>query len=1740
MSETAPRALPPGLTPVTEARHYGFLKASIPQYLVEAKPEHRAALKSTELSKSGWYGALTPASKGQLKPLLEARFTSQNRLDQHLSKVLPLEAFAQPLLDAALKAAGFPLPVKDVYLRLYTAVVDAFGVATGGYSVRTLSLLQAALHNFEQPETQADYFAEGSGFITPPDELGRFKPYITALKIESFTQLCRDLDIGAKYQEYLKPYLDPQEPVSQGVLELRNVTQQKAMLKLDAQIALLKGDIGPHEHALILRVIEGERHIKLGDKQLWYWTPCVMKILLHGCVVFALSEKYKYAQDFIVWIPGDPEHPLKWYAKFDDFRDELVRKLTAPGTVLKQTGLTPYQTFLSRFIQQSDRPQYYQNLTELVRDAPDQPWGQEWFRSESTQFWVRALAPIATLPVIVAPNPDTHKSRIQIAHPSIRVTATTLDGGSDWADLDLWNTLLNNMRTQAFANAQGMALPTAMADANNRSLRYSHYLNIGLFAVNLVSMVVPPLGEIMMVVMAGQLLYETFEGLVEWGEGDKQAALAHISDVLENMATLAVGAGVFHVAAPVIEKLKVVFMPDGSKRLWNADLSAYERSIAIPVNSRPDDAGLHTIKGQNVLLHEGKTYVLQRDSISGDYRAGHPHNPHAYKPVFKHTGQGVWVHEGEQPLTWDLPMLKRRLGSLSAEFSATEFDRILKVCDVQEDDLRRMYVEDEPLPGVLIDSVRQFRAYSRAMKAIEEVRAGPLSIELNSYSAAFTIELARWPQNIALELYDELLPKLKGTRFGSTQATGSSVIRISRKELMEGQLPARVIGALSESQIEGLLGERVALDTVERVRVFKERLAMHMEKEIHRLYSSLYGELVSDTDPANASIKLIKRLFPKLSTNLARQLVGEANPAERLLLKGDKLSARLHRIARQWQRQTRLSAAYLGGYLDGLITADTETLVLNTLGNLPGWKNDLRIEIRSVHFSGELTASFGDSDASDRKVLARISRGRYKAFDADGNDLHGVDDLYSSLQHALPNEHRKAIGLPHVGQGSELKLKLQQHALPRPSLRELLGMQVDNRPFFLPPERLSDGRLGYPLSGRGAAGAAPDANAVLKGRLQNLYPGLSDASLAEFLTAHRENAAARVRGLEEELAQLDSTLNQWINSTIDGQEPGADGALWDLQREVLKHRHWVRDHLKKAWRRVGARHVFNDRALGQLLVFDKPGLGPVLESLPPLVADFGHVTRVVMDHIGVTDGIDGFLSNFKKLRSLDITDCALTRLPPSIANMPRLGQLDLSFNDIELTPESVNQLSRLPRMLLMSLESNPVNLPPNISHMPHLKGLNLRNCEVSQWPTGFLAVPRPREFQMYLEHNPLTSIPEVAPGSDRANTLARAVVTYDDLPFDVLNTLKIYREAVGLDPERQFPPGLEASSLYWLRGLSPEMVESNQALWNRIELEHGSEPLFNIFKQQVASFKDRPLEVVRDMQNKVWRMLQAMDESPQLLDKIFRMASAPATCVDAGAQIFNALGVEVMLNEIYQLPQKWLVKLELFDLSRGKARLNQLGRIARARVSELLAEGRRFPQYDAAGNVVPNIRDGVLLKSIDEVEIYLKYTTDLKDELDLPWQIAHMIFAEDDVTAEMIDSAAIHVRALEAGTGLRDQLLELPMWTEFLERSNPDAFEAIKNKIDALIDLKEAQEELVEKGAALSEVQKEVLHKNIQKAADTATIKVVPGQVLSDEAYYAQLDVFDKEKTALMQSLTNEVVNIETDADEPKTGRADS
>jgi hypothetical protein len=127
-----------------------------------------------------------------------------------LSDLQDVSAFAKPLLEQALKDRfGVDDDVEDTWLRLYAPVKTAWWVHdfSGGTTSRTVSLLDAALHNFSQDET----FTQDSEFITRPDKRGHFnvKPLKHKLSIEQFKSLCRELDIGARYQQHLQTRCSP-------------------------------------------------------------------------------------------------------------------------------------------------------------------------------------------------------------------------------------------------------------------------------------------------------------------------------------------------------------------------------------------------------------------------------------------------------------------------------------------------------------------------------------------------------------------------------------------------------------------------------------------------------------------------------------------------------------------------------------------------------------------------------------------------------------------------------------------------------------------------------------------------------------------------------------------------------------------------------------------------------------------------------------------------------------------------------------------------------------------------------------------------------------------------------------------------------------------------------------------------------------------------------------------------------------------------------------------------------------------------------------------------------------------------------------------------------------------------------------------------------------------------------------------------------------------------------------------
>ncbi|WP_226455638.1 dermonecrotic toxin domain-containing protein [Pseudomonas sp. AF03-9] len=1616
----------PTLRPGEQGRHYAFIRQAVSSCLVQSSPERRQALKHTSPQVPAWYAASSESQQAQLKALLDARCESLNALEKTLGKLQSVQTFGQPLLEAALKDAGFPLDVNRTWLRLYSPAEDAFGVATAGFQVKTLSLLQAALNNFEAREAAAGYFNVASGFITAPDARGHFERDTTAMPLDTFVQLCRQLDLGARYQAHLNALLYPSDTVAEGVLRERYLRYQKDALLAAAFLALLKGDIGADDHALLLRVAAGERPIMLGDKQVWYRTPCLMNLHLHDCLIIEPCVKYGYSDWFIAYLPDDPDHPIKRYASFSEFQNDLSRRLKT-----RNGRQDDYQRFISRFIAYKDRPHYFRRLTELVVDAPPQPFAAQWLRSEWGKLAAKIIAP-SLAPLNSLPGAAQPQVRVPIADPEFNINADAI--GGMWGEFDLWPQRFDAMRRRVLDDGRAQAIPTADADKAAGALRLQHYLNIGLFAVNLLAIAVPPLGAVMSVVMVGQMLYEVLDGVIELSQGDREAGWAHISDVLENLAQLAAGAAVFHfTVSPFIEHLQSVQLPSGKTRLWNPDLSAYEHTSPLPGEPVRDERGLHKVGDRHFLTLEGKRYSVRQDPLSEGYYIEHPSRPDAYRPQLVENGNGAWNHELEQPLSWQGVTLMRRLGPVVEGFSDLQLEQIRRVSGVEEDVLRRLHVDGEPVPAALLDTIRQFRAYDAAMEVARGIGAGLLPADLCGYAASLVVELPGWPPGKAIEALADAGLDEASVRYGDALASAADTLTVSRRELMTGQLPRRIVEFLDEAELDTLVGRQTRRDVPSRTAALRQQLQARAHYCRSRLMRSVYTSAEPMTD---AAVKLVQRDFKGLPSLMVREMLADATPAEQAALaRGVRVPLRLAEQARRLQQRVRLIHAYEGLYLEALANQDTEALVLNSLANLPGWHDGLRLEVLEGSLGGQLRASFGAADAAQYKALVRVAEGQYQAFDAQGQELHGVNGLYGALQHALTDAHRNAIGLPHVGQGEQLKNLLIAKALPRERLRQVLGMQSVRKPWFRWPQRLSDNRLGYPLSGRGHG----TWRGIIEERVRNLYRTINPAQMEEYLRGRNLEDDSWLKALEAEFKLLDSVLSRWL---VDGPR----------DRATLRLRRRLYDTLKAVWAKSGEWDVdVQGNYRGQRIRLNDTAMGAQIATLPPLPGNFDHVTSIHLPGCGLTDQGAGFLSAFRRLRILNLEGNQLTRLPEVCADMRYIEGLDLSDNAVVLTQEAALQIRAMHRMEWLALQGNPLSRPVDISRMPRLRWLYLSGCDLQAWPVGIFAFPRPREFLLELTGNRLTAIPDVAPGSERARVLARTAVTRDWLAPEVLVKLKLYLESVGLDPDRRLPPRGAQDSAHWMSGLTQEQWLSKQMDWNDLEEAVDSEPFFDEIRKLGEHLDQRPQAYKIDLTAKVWRMLEAMAGSADLRERLFQMAAAPTTCVDAGAQLFNAMGVEVLLHEALLLPNPDLKRLELLDLARGKARLDELGRIAHARVSELVDQGRPFPQYDSEGGLIQQVdAQGRPVPSIDEVEIHLAYVTRLADRLDLPWQTG-MLYREPDVTDAMIEDAYTRVVALERGELLREGIIDQPFWVDYVQAEFPAEFEAVNARSEVLI-----------------------------------------------------------------------------------------
>ncbi|WP_237887018.1 NEL domain-containing protein [Pseudomonas sp. PGPR40] len=1608
--------------------HHQRIKPLIPKAITEAPRARLLTAVDIQPTFPDWYLKARPADRAYLKQLIDERWRLQGRLDELLGDLQhDIKAFAEPLLKTLLLSNfnehGNP---NDLQLRLYVPNKIAGFIDNQVSTLRHSTLLEAALHNFEEDETGDDAFRNGSAVLRKD-----FRGDLHENKVitpQKWATLCRRLDIGGQYQTHIKSLLTPADADAARLLKERSIASDKAALKLASMTAYLKGDIGLHGYATIGELIDGKSDI------LWHGHPLHShRLSLMGCrmtsvVLFSavaepmavkkaidglmpdarnqwldfsqratsslpngfdtfrllkaffangpkgvmeemLRKDEIYRQNrlsgpLIAWVPDDPDHPLKEYASLTDFMKTLIGQLRE----------SDYQEFFSRFVAQKDKAIFFSRVNERLKTIT-------WQQREPLDMgpWWRETA---------VENPD--------AQP---VTHLISD--------ELWDRLFRERRDKAIADARLIAVPTDDEDANARWKRLSGYLDIAWNLFNFGAMLVPVLGPAMLGLMAAQLMTELVEGIEDWSKGDVEEGAAHINSVLINGAQLAL-MFMGHVLpkgptpirpSPLIDSLKPVELPGGKTRLIKPDHAPYEHRLTLPEAATPDELGVIEHDGRKVLSLEGKQFVLQEDPLTGQPRLQHPKRPDAYQPNIEHNGAGAWRTEFEKPMEWDKGKLLRRLGPSVEGISDEVLEQVRHVSGVDEGVLRRMHVENEPSAPLLMDTLKRFKAYADADKLSAQILNGQVPQELSEKVTGFVTALHGWPESRALVLEADAASGRPSLSFGATEATPENTLNISRSDVCEGRLPTRVVDTLSEAQLQDWFGSEVPKERSARIAELQKRIARQAQDSKKILFDTLYEARETTSD---ARINLLKRDFPDLSNAAAQALLDDATEAGLLKLTHDRrIPLCLREMARKSVFGLRLSRAYEGLYLDELSNADTGRLVLHTLENWSKWPKDMRLDVRDFSFTGALHDSVGPVDASVRKVLVMREDGHYETFDHEGGHL----------------------------QGAQLRQAVKQAPLSHDTFSKTLLDHPIRKPAYDPQiMRLRGGMRAYRMY--------PQDTDLSRIRTRSLYPDLDDSQVQALLNELGDLADQRLTTLEIEFNRLNESMQRWVNQPAPSWLSRADGiSAWKSRNDI-----YVK--LRRCWQRTGPPGVEAPGIVApQALNLDGFPLDRHLATMPELAANFDHVTELSLNNVRLRDEHVRFLRPFRQLRQLKMTQNGLTVFPQEIGNMRRLTHLLLNDNNISLDSEGTAHLRGLTRLRLLRLNNNPLRLPPDVSRMPNLQAITLDHGQLNTWPTGYLDRNRPRSIYLNLEFNRLTHIPEVAPGSFRAELLARTLFTRDPdwISPQNLERMRMYIESLGLDPDRAYPPRGVLDSSEWGEGLSNAEWNAKQEIWDNVEDEYGSLPFFNEIRRLTESYDfkadDKTYRI--ELTTKVWRMLEAMAERTELREKLFAEATSTTNCVDGGTQLFNAMGVEVLVHEARSLANPGLVEAELLQLARGKARLDELGRIARERVAERLRAGETFYRPGTDGG------------TIDEVEVHLAYMTDLAERLDLPWQARGMQFRTiSKVTKEMIEAACQRVLALEEGDLLTERILEQPIWQTFMETTYRQEFDALKLRLE--------------------------------------------------------------------------------------------
>jgi hypothetical protein len=1689
-----------------KGRHYELIKSAVNDNFKNATVSRGLALAATPLKIQSWY---TTAPAAYLNKLVFANLKawgSQNQVDHLLAKT-DLHAFAEPLLKAKIKEChGIEPDVKNTFLRLYLPKDTPWYTidASGGVVTRTVSLLDAALHNFASSET----IGRGSDYISRPDARGLFDvvPIKGAMPISQFQTLCRDLDIGAQYKKHLESYLLPGGPLAESVLQYKVNESQKDALAVAAHLALIKEDIQYDAYKMLLTLAEDKPQLLLNGRSMQCSDLSLLGTRLTGILLLTHTvSDSRGVRRLIVYIPHDPDHPLKEYDSLKAFRDELVRQFRE-DRFSESTGQT-YRQFFSQFVDQQQRGHFFAELEQrlfIVRYHPRQD-------------------PIDQ-------RPAWRKDPLD--NPNLQFSRVKLPG-------DYWRHAYQQKLNKILNDAREIAVSTADTDSKARWAWWDNFKKIVSDIFNVALLIatpfVPGLGELMMAYTAYQLTSDVIEGIVDLAEGLWQEAAGHVISVVTDiiqLATFAAGAQIgeaFRVKlSPLVDGMKPVRLPNGQESLWHPDLTPYERNeLMLSPGAKPDRHGLHQYGNENVLPLEGRLYFVEKtstDATSNTHRIKHPTRANAYKPRIEHNGHGAWVHEVETPQDWPDEALMRRLGHSVERFSPTELEQIRVGSGTVHNALRQMHIDNSPPPPLLADTVKRFSTYDDVLTASAAIRRGrPIDAQAVWLEPMLTA-LPGWPDGKALEVFADASLSGYSRKYGNPQAAPTDTLSISQGDLNAGRLPDRVANFLTDGEFNSLLGRDVASD--ERVAALRSQLATAVDERRGAVSRHVYQALERSD---KADIKIVKQTFPELPLPLAEKLVAQARPIELQRIADEQhLPLRLKSQARELDFEASAARAYDGFYHDEMITDDTERLALNTLRLNTDTFADLRLEVRDGTHDGPLRCRVGPDEATTVRRLIRDEQGRYEVLDINNRQLHDADDFYEAILHAVPAETLQTVGYQR-GQGRQLKLSIMEDAASPAQRRTALAEPPIRPVVTVETETLV---RGWPW---------PWADPTPEQRVSQLYPKMKKRAVNTLIeTFKREgDPVEAIEKLENERKALHRALQQWRDDHPAGLDDAGEpvyGASEDYMHNGGSH---IEERLIECFERksdpfdVQSFHPEQGYTLDLTTEFNRYDLERWWKDLrkrPDMKSHFDQISSLRLNKTALSADPGGLLDSFPHLRQLSARQCDLKEIPSSVGRMRQLEDLDLTDNRIRLTHRSNEQLKGLVRLRSLNLNGNPLRVPPDVGRMYRLEALSVARTDIRSWPEGLFKVGtvnrhRPRSFMLDMRQAPINTVPEVTPGSDQAFVLSRARFDTSKLTNEDRVRYGQYRQSSGLGFVPDYPSADGTELSHWQIsfdapvGFSPSSSLSTyrEESWHDLMAEPYSAGFFSVIRKlrESADYQTDPGQ--RRLTKRVWEMVEAATLDSELREKLFNQIVSPNDCGDLGAQLFNSLGMKVLVSKAYtESTSARVLDDTLVRLARSAARLDLVSDEARVEYS------RQEQQ---------NLIDPSKLPP-DEVEIHLAFERGLADRLELPWQSDEMLYEDrSGVTKEEIETAYRMIMRREQGDGLVNAMIDLSsdnFWERHLRKTHPTQYEhndrLFEVKPGLLDELRDAQAQW----ASLTDPAQ--LNSLTRKMEDLATqigipqAEVFSGEPMSPRRYDQLLTDIGYQRKKLSRDLTREAM----------------